>query len=474
MHRHRTNRLVLLGARLLCLPLALACGDTRDARTDVAMSNDAGQRPARAAGDADPMRDRPEFCTRSAGDAIAKLFCAPSEPQLASLAQLREALQLNSAFLLGHSTALSGRLVSAINPRAIAISLGSLSASNSQFTVLAFARGQQRVELAALDPSTRRFNFYLMEFSQACNAAANGCRPGDLYTPDIETAWLDVSIRDDEALKNTPEDCRRCHGGGPNRAGPMLLMRELLPPWTHWLHEMSVLREDFLSAKRTFDADGSEPYAGTPFNRIASADALELPIESAQRLGLQPEQPLLFPSAAIGSETGELSLSSTRERSASPTWRALYDAFRAGEAPAPPYAFDRAPDSEKLAALAAQYQAFLAGTLPKDQLGDLSDVFPDDPQRQAEIGLAVEPDASAQDVLRQVCTECHNPTLDPSVSRARFDADLSRIDAAEIATALERIALPEGDPRRMPPDGSRRLDSGARQRLAQYLRAMTQ
>jgi mono/diheme cytochrome c family protein len=152
----------------------------------------------------------------------------------------------------------------------------------------------------------------------------------------------------------------------------------------------------------------------------------------------------------------------------------LYDAFRAGEAPAPPYEFDRASDSDKLAALTAQYQAYLAGTLPKDQLGDLSDVFPDDPQRQAEIGLAVEPDASAQDVLRQVCTECHNPTLDPSVSRARFDADLSRIDAAEIATALERIELPEGDPRRMPPNGSRRLDSGARQRLAQYLRAITQ
>jgi mono/diheme cytochrome c family protein len=182
----------------------------------------------------------------------------------------------------------------------------------------------------------------------------------------------------------------------------------------------------------------------------------------------------LFPSAAIGSETGELASSRAHSPSPSPTWRALYDAFRAGEAPAPPYEFDRAADSEKLAALAAQYQAYLAGSLPRDQLPDLSDVFPDDPQRQAEIGLAVEPDASAQDVLRQVCTECHNPTLDPSVSRARFDADLSRIDAAEIATALERIELPEGDPRRMPPNGSRRLDSGARQRLAQYLRAITQ
>ena len=468
----RTYRLVLFGGRLLCLALAAACADPRHPQPALAISNDAGSHTAPDAGDADPIPGQPEFCARRAGDAVAQLFCAANASPLMSLAQLRESLQLNSAFLLGHSTALSGRLVSAINPRAIAISSGSLSAPSSRFTVLAFTRGQQRVELAALDPTTRRFSFYLIEFSQACNLAAAGCGPGDLYTPDIETAWLDVSIRDDEALKNAPEDCRRCHGGGPNRAGPMLLMRELLPPWTHWLHEMSALRDDFLSAKRTLSPNGSEPYAGTPFNRIASADALELPIESAQRLGLQPEQPLLFPSAAIGNETGELG--SSRARSPSPTWRALYEAFRAGDAPAPPYEFDRAADSDKLAAKAAQYQAYLAGTLPKDQLPDLSDVFPDDLQRQAELGLAVEPDASAQDVLRQVCTECHNPRLDPSVSRARFDADLSRIDAAEIATALERIELPEGDPRRMPPNGARRLDSGARQRLAQYLGAITQ
>jgi hypothetical protein len=401
------------------------------------------------------------------------LFCGRADPQLTNLAQLRAALQLNSLFLLGHSTALSGQLVSAINPRAIAISSGSLSAPSSKLTVLAFTRGQQRVELAALDPSTRRFNFYLIEFSQACNRAANGCGPGDLYTPDIEAAWLEVRIRDDEALKNAPEDCRRCHGGGPNRAGPMLLMRELLPPWTHWLREMSRLRDDFISAKRAPALEGgSEPYAGTPLGRVASADALELPIESAQRLGLQPEQPLLFPSTLIASETGELA--SALSRSASPTWRAMYDAFRAGNAPAPPYEFERAADNEKLAALAAQYQAFLAGTLPKDQLPDLSAVFPDDAQRQAEIGLTVEPDASAQDVLRQVCTECHNQALDPSVSRARFDADLSRIDSAEIATALKRIELPAGDARRMPPSGGRRLDSGARERLAVYLRALVQ
>jgi hypothetical protein len=235
---------------------------------------------------------------------------------------------------------------------------------------------------------------------------------------------------------------------------------------------MSVLRDDFLAAKGTPGLENaSEPYAGTPFNRIASADALELPIESAQRIGLQPEQPLLFPSVAIGHETGELA--SVRTHSPSPTWRMLYEAFRAGNAPAPPYEFDRATDTEKLLARSAQYQAFLSGALPKDQLPDLSDVFPDDPQRQAEIGLAAEPDASAQDVLRQVCTECHNQTLDPTLSRARFDADLSRIDTAEIATALQRIELPEGDPARMPPSGARRLDSGARERLSLYLRTLT-
>jgi mono/diheme cytochrome c family protein len=478
MHRkpsHRQARSLLSGAGSVWVWLALACGN---ARTDRALPSDAGSREALDASAARTSlvqtgsgRARPEFCARGAGDAIAKLFCGSSAPDITSLAQLRGALRLNSLVLLGHSTALGGRFVSGINPRAIAISSGSLAAAGAQFAVLAFTRGVQRVELAALDFNARRFNFYLIEFSQACNAAAEGCNPGDLYTPDVETGWLEVRIRDDEALKNAAEDCRRCHGGGPNRAGPMLLMRELLPPWTHWLHEQSVLRGDFLAAKGTLDLEaGSEPYAGTPFSRLTSADALELPIEAAERLGLQPAQPLLFPSAAIGTETGELA--SSDKLSPSPTWQALYDAFRAGDAPAPPYQFDRATDADKLAALAAQYQAFLSGALAKDQLSDLSDVFSDDPQRQAEIGLAVEPNATAQAVLRQVCAACHNQTLDPTVSRARFDAELSRIDSTEIATARERIELPEGDPRRMPPDGFRRLDSGARERLAAYLRSL--
>ena len=90
---------------------------------------------------------------------------------------------------------------------------------------MAFQRGVQQIELAARARDRTGFDFYLLRFKQACNERASGCSPGDLYTPRVEADWTSTQIDDDEALKNTPSDCRQCHQRG--LAEPKLLMREL-------------------------------------------------------------------------------------------------------------------------------------------------------------------------------------------------------------------------------------------------------
>ena len=50
--------------------------------------------------------------------------------------------------------------------------------------------------IAAIIPPGSRI--YLVTFEQACNATPDGCTPGDLYTPRIESDWTRVRIQDDK------------------------------------------------------------------------------------------------------------------------------------------------------------------------------------------------------------------------------------------------------------------------------------
>jgi hypothetical protein len=70
----------------------------------------------------------------------------------------------------------------------------------------------------------------------------------------------------------------------------------------------------------------------------------------------------------------------------------------------------------------------------------------------------------------QACEACHNALLDPSLSRARFDIDVTRMSRAELDLAIERLSLPEDDPLAMPPRGARALDMAGRERLIEFLR----
>jgi hypothetical protein len=440
-----------------------------------------------AAQHADAARDLtglPGLCARPAADAVRDVFCVPGAPaQIGSLRELQTALAINaipldmdeataaqltldprsivdSMVFLGHSTALSGRVVSAINPRAVIL---------GRSTIMAFQRGVQQVEIISTDREDNGLNFYLISFRQACNDAARGCIPGDLYTPQVERDWTAVTLQDDEDLKNTPSDCRQCHQRGLE--SPVLLMRELQGPWTHFFAPDPDDRPNpggagtgGIELVRTFkQVKTGEIYAGIP--AAAMGHSVGVTLQNIVFSG----QPLEFPSLAIEYElTAETALAGAPRRS--PTWDAAYEAFKRGEQLALPHFEPNPADATKQAQLIRAYQRYRMNELSAEELPDLADIFPDDPQRRAEIGLQVEPDATPVLALIQTCCPCHNDVLDQSVSRARFNVALSRMSRHELDLAIERIQQPLGTTGEMPPPESRRLTDAVRARLVEYLR----
>lgn len=430
---------------------------------------------------------RPAFCERAdvrdRKTAIDAVFCAQATPPaIAGLRDLQALLDLtpfarttdpdglkhvNEVVLLGLSTALPGRLVSPINPRAFIL---------GRENVLAYVRGAQEVELVsrARDGSDQLV-FYLLRYRQACNERATGCSFGDLYTPATESDWTSSELHDDQELENTPFDCRACHARGSERA--TLLMREVDGPWTHFFDSLPSsnggserpelkgydLLQDYFAAK------GDERYAEIDVGQLtpSTAQALEIAV------GLV--QPLYFDSLSIERERWPfLDGHYASEARPSATWQAAYDAFKRGDQLALPHFEPRPTSPDKQARLTEAYVRFRNGELAGAELPDLSDIFPDDPLTRAQIGLEVERDATAIETLIQACGPCHNNALNQQISRASFSIDLARMDKAEIAAAIERLELSPTAAGAMPPPQARALTPTVRARLLQYLRAEAQ
>jgi cytochrome c553 len=421
---------------------------------------------------------RPKLCQREveSSDAIRELFCGDVAPEIGSLDDLVQALinpifqgRLNTVpfpIMLGHSTSLSGHQVSSINPRAIMIT------SAGGGPLLTFTRGVQQVEAAAMSRDQKTRRFYLLRFEQACNEQPEGCRPGDLYTPQIERDWLHVELAEDEDLKNTPADCRQCHQRA--RSQPTLLMRELVPPWTHFFEPISqepglrslpgvlnsALARDYDAAK------GTELYAGVDVAKLSPAAG------SLLQATVGADQPVIFSSQEILNERWPRQPDGAfpPEPVPSQLWETGYAAFKRGEQLALPYIEQRATDPDKLAARTAAYAAYRAGMLDAADLPDFADVFPDDPLQRARMGLQTEPGASAVDTLIQGCGACHNDVLDQTLTRARFNIDLSRMSSEELDRAIARIERAPEKAGVMPPTEARQLDPAAKQTLLEYLR----
>ena len=122
----------------------------------------------------------------------------------------------NPAFaILGHSSALTAREVSAIAPTSFVFTpLLADGTPPPDYIFLAYDPGESFVEVASYSPSGMGVNFYLVMFDKACMSAPGGCGPNDMLTPNQTTGWSNVRIYESTtALNNTIADCRECHIG---------------------------------------------------------------------------------------------------------------------------------------------------------------------------------------------------------------------------------------------------------------------
>jgi mono/diheme cytochrome c family protein len=421
------------------------------------------------------------LCGRGRTDSVIDAFCL-NKKSVGSLLDLRAAVGLDSNenlvdhgfALTAHSTSLSLRVVSAINPRIIFVRPQIRRETASvEFVSLAFARGEQFAELAGRDRNTDALQFYLVTFTQDCNDKPGGCSPGDLLTEAVESNWHDVNVYAEEDLENTPVDCRTCHQPDGPGTDKILRMQELDPPWNHWFWRQAdsgkAVLADYMAAK------GDEMFAGLKYQDIyLSQPGLLSFALTAVGSGTQPNA---FVSSTIEKEVDESAAQMGGNQPVdnsvpgkSKTWDEIYETAKRGDAIPVPYHDVKVTDPKKLADMTQAYTDYRAGKLDRQDLPDLREVFLDDPARRAEMGFDTEPGMDGEAVLLQACGQCHNDRLDQTVSRARFQVDLSKVSREEKDKAIARLRIPTGELHAMPPPQFRRLSDEARNRLIALLK----
>lgn len=417
--------------------------------------------------DALPLKGRAQLaalCGRGKTDLVADGLCKPGADEIRSLTALQAAVGLafrpdggndNPSFaLLGHTQSLATRKVTALNPRVI--QFFSTNNANPDLVTLAFTRGEGFAELIARDKKTKKLNFYLVRFEQACTAG-RACTDTERYTIENERAWRNVSVYDDADLANTIFDCRACHQpGGPSK--PMImLMQEMQRPWTHFFDTETeggrALYADFGKAHPK-----DEDFAGIPSNVLVYSDPAAME-HSVNVEGSGKSQPQFFDSKTIEAQVkaaarGQPAVNDPPGKSAA--WNPMFDAFAAGRAFPPAYHDVKVTDASKLERVAAQYKGYLEGK--ERSAPDLGAVFLD--RASVELGHALKPGLDAEKILVQACAQCHADAPDPALSRTRFDVTkLSTMDKATKERALARIKLPPENAQHMPPERFRALSA---------------
>lgn len=422
------------------------------------------------------------FCSRGGDDMVHDALCGPQTMEIRSLADLRTVLRIdagktgrgssgsatviNGVAVTGHSTSLSARSVSSINPRVITVRM---DIEPNDTLAVAFTRGEQVVELASYDRTQRDYRFYVVAFEQACNESPRGCTPGDLLTPAIESDWTELSLYDERDVANTVFDCATCHQPDGPGTPKLLRMHELPFPWTHWFAQDNTggraLVSDYVAAK------GDEVLAGV--DAVKVVDARPQDLEGLATFSGSSVQPNMFDSDIIEREVQASASGQPADNSVpgvSATWRLLFERAQRGEALPTPYHDVKVTDAMKLARATEAYRAYRTGEIEASALPDIRDVFPDDETLLAEMGMMTTPGASGEEVLIEACSPCHNARLDQSLSRARFRADLTGMDRAEREIAVQRLQLATDHPLAMPPARLRRLSAEARARAIEALR----
>lgn len=404
------------------------------------------------------------LCARGNADVVSERLCA--NRNIRSLQDLQSALGLafrsrvgngelgNPAFaLLSHSTSLTGRAVSPLNPRAFLFTnpatKGPLSGKpvpNPDFVALAFARGEPLVEVAARDRKTGVLRFFLIRFDLGCEADKS-CSAWDVYGPGIESGWKGLSVYDDTDLSNTVFDCNVCHQPEGPGTTKMLRMVEQRFPWTHFFRDADEgrgLLDDYFTAHHR-----SEAYAGIPGALVSWS-------EPARLEGLVENEGFIVQPAELPTKALAQMVSTGKLLTTLPAYDALYQQAKSGAGPIIPFPYARFVDRARFQTTASQYMATLSGSgrvesAPTSELSEPRDLHTEEARWRA--GLRPAPNSDGASIVVQMCARCHNGSLDQSVSRARFDATrLSELSASERALAVARMKLPRGSALKMPPE----------------------
>ena len=396
------------------------------------------------------------ICARQKSDLIRDLFCQEEPAKAASLVDLQKLVGLdftnfsnagrknngkggNPAFVLtGHSSSLVARFINPINPRAILLTPKEKREKGFPFVAMGFARGEQFVELVTKDFVTDNLRFFLITFKQECNDKEEGCSFGDLLTQKVEENWQQISIYEDEDLKNTVFDCLQCHQPGGPQAKKILRMQELEFPWTHFFTEESKTGKELISTYEKAHPV-SESYAGIPGSHIRSSEPFEL--ETLIRdMGFAKDNSF-FDTKKIDDE---------RKKSDLPgqTWLKLYEQNVLGQGITIPYFDAKVYDENTLQNLANNYRLVIEGKEPLENLLDIRAAFKND----RHLGFQVKEGLSGRGILVHACRQCHNSQLDQSISRARFNIDLlDEMSDAQKNVAAVRMLLSNDSERKMPP-----------------------
>ena len=368
---------------------------------------------------------------------------------------------------LANSSSLVARSVSSLNPRAFIFSPPpGQPVSIPGYVVMTFVRGESFVEIAAQSPKGKgKLSLYLLKFQPQCetdDGNEEGCKNEDLLTPSVESNWKSVTIYDDEDLKNNILDCRHCHQPEGPTQPLMLRMQELQDPWTHWFRNDRpgglTLMQDYFRAHGT-----GEDYAGVPGILITKSDGRALEdLVTGQGFGTG-KQPNEFDTKAIEAEIVR-SASQQPEINVpmgeSDTWQRAFDKAFSGQFIPVPYHDVKVTDPNKLQFATDEYVAFMAGQ--KSSLIDTRRVFLDDALE--DLTMLPKTGASGKEILVQTCAQCHNPKLDQSISRAKFDVTLlDSMSRAEKDKAIERLKMGTGELLHMPPSNMRNLPDDARE-----------
>ncbi|HYX32946.1 MAG TPA: hypothetical protein VE954_07510 [Oligoflexus sp.] len=391
-------------------------------------------------------------------DKVRQVFCQANVPVIQSLRDLQTALGLAIPdktprgrdfngqpgvtpgwALTGHSTSLVARFVSPINPRVILFTAPKdANTAMTDFVVMGFVRGDQFVELIAREPKSGKLNFFLVEFTQACNENGH-CSTGHLQSAAIESQWQAITIYEDIYLSNTVFDCTHCHQPEGPLTDKMLRLQEMDRPWSHFYRD-DTQGQDLIQMFRDFHGP-DEGVGGVPAHLISSSDPEKLVwLLKANGFG---EQPNRFASAVIEQEV-------QKDKGPGQAWLQGWDRFIKGETIAFPSWANSILDTNRWGDVKTRWKA--ATTV--ESRPDLREALDD--RLSASYGARAPQNATGQELLALACQRCHNQKLDSTLGKSLFRADQnpqerSALNAKNAIDRLEILRKDPANPLAMPP-----------------------